>query len=637
MTRRQTPGDWLAPAAAATTFLLVELLRVWLPSVTFVFGRAGSTPATTMGLFAAVWFVVPLLVAPLLRRAPTGLVFGVTGLATAALRLVLQATSGGDAQLWVASLGVLSGLLALTALAAGAASGHAARVGVLAGLMLQSVLHVGLGTHALAWRPGGTVVVVVVAVTAAGGALALRAATAPGWAPQPVAGVRGPAWPWLMVGPAVGLVTIVSAAPARLELATDLSPGVIGALLALVHLAAVVVAVLGPVWHPSWAGSLGAFLLLLGGIGALEPTVPLAGVAQLLLPLGLGAIVGATASAHGTSGVARRAVASAGSWVLFLLIGFIYYAAYDIVLGFPNRVILIAAAIGIAATGLAAAAGPARARGHREPRASIGGATAAVLAGAALTGLGASQNLSQTALAAGPDDDRVTAVLANLQMGYDVAGRHAPAAQADVLAGLAPDVLVLNEVDRGWLLTGGHDNLRLLSRDLGLPHDVFAPAADEVWGNAVLTRLPTVQTHHGRLPRGDAPMNRSLVTAVLELGDDRQLGVVGTHLHHVEDEPETRLRQTRAVAAEIARLLDRDMAVMLLGDLNAEPGAPELEPLEELLEHAVPGGSPTWPAWGPRVQIDHVMVSEDLDVRDVAVTSAQVSDHLFVSVEVVPR
>jgi endonuclease/exonuclease/phosphatase family metal-dependent hydrolase len=637
MTRRQTPGEWLAPAAAAITFLLVELLRVWLPSVTFVFGRAGSTPATTMGLFAAAWFVVPLLAVPLLRRAPAGLVFGVTGLATAALRLVLQATSGGDAQLWVASLGVLTGLLALTALAAGAASGHAARVGVLAGLLLQSVTHVGLGTHALVWRQGWLAVVVVVALAAASGALALRAATAPGWAPQPSTGVRGPAWPWLLVGPSVALVTIVSAAPARLELATGLPPGVVGALLALVHLAALVVALLGPVWRPARAGALGAFLLLASGIGALEPTVPLAGAAQLLLPLGLGAIVGATASAHATSTVSRRALACAGSWVLFLLIGFAYYAAYDLVLGFPNRVLLIVTAIGIAAMGLTAAVGPAPARAHRDLGASLAGATAAVLVGAALTGLGASQNLSPTGLAAGPDDDRVTAVLANLQMGYDVAGRHAPSAQAEVLAGLAPDVLVLNEVDRGWLLTGGHDNLRLLGRDLGLPHSVFAPAADEVWGNALLTRLPTAQTHHGRLPRGDAPMARSLVTAVLDLGDDRQLGVVGTHLHHVEDEPGIRLRQTRAVAAEIARLLDRGMAVMLLGDLNAEPGAPELEPLEELLEHAVPEGNPTWPAWGPRVQIDHVMVSGDLEVRDASITSAQVSDHLFVTVEVAPR
>jgi endonuclease/exonuclease/phosphatase family metal-dependent hydrolase len=637
MTRRQTPGEWLAPAAAATTFLLVEILRVWLPSVTFVFGRAGSTPATTMGLFAAAWFVVPLLAAPLLRRAPTGLVFGVTGLATAALRLVLQATSGGDAQLWVASVAVLTGVLALTALAAGAASGHAARVGVLAGLLLQSVAHVALGTHALTWRQGWVAVVVVVALAAAGGALALRAATAPGWSPQPSAGVRGPAWPWLLVGPAVALVTILSAAPARLELATGLSPGWAGSLLALAHLAALAVALLGPVWHPTRAGALGAFLLLVGGIGSLDPTVPLAGVAQLLMPLGLGAIVGATAHAHGTSSVSRRALASAGSWVLFLVIGFVYYAAYDLVLGFPNRVILIVAASGIAATGLAAAARPVPPRSRRELKAPVAGAALAVLGGAALTAVGASWNLSQTALAAGPDDDRVSAVLANLQMGYDVSGRHAPAAQAELLAGLAPDVLVLNEVDRGWLLTGGHDNLRLLGRDLGLPHDVFAPAADEVWGNALLTRLPTVQTHHGRLPRGDAPMARSFVTAVLDLGADRQLGVVGTHLHHVEDEPGIRLRQTRAVAAEIARLLDRGMAVMLLGDLNAEPGAAELEPLEELLLHAVPQGSPTWPAWDPRVQIDHVMVSEDLEVRDVSVTSAQVSDHLFVSVEVAPR
>jgi endonuclease/exonuclease/phosphatase family metal-dependent hydrolase len=637
MVRRQASGDWLAPAAAMTTLLLVEILRVWLPSVTFVYGRAGSTPATTMGMFAAVWFLVPLVAVPLLRRAPTGLVFGVTGLATAALRLVLQATSGGDAQLWVASFGVLAGLLALTALAAGAASGHVARTGVLAGLLLQGVLHIALGTHQLVWRQGWVSITLVVLLATLAGLLVLRAASAPGWAPETGPGIRGAAWPWLLVGPSVALVTIVSAAPARLELATGLGPGAGGALLTAAHLAGVAVAVLGPAWRPARVGLLGAALLLAGVVGALQPSGMVAGVAQLLLPLGLGGVVGATAGTRGGSTVARRALALAGSWLLFLVIGFVYYAAYDIALGFPNRVLLIVAATIVGALGVTAAARPASMPAPQAVGTALRGVAVAVATGAVIAGVGAAHNLAPTSLAAGADDDGVTVVLANLQMGYDVSGRHAFADQARTLADLAPDALVLNEVDRGWLLTGGHDNLRLTSRDLGLPHEVFAPAADEVWGNALLTRLPLVQEHTSRLPREGAPMRRSLVSVVVELGGDRELGVIGTHLHHVEDEPEIRLRQVRVVAGEVARLLERDLPVVLLGDLNAEQGAPELEPLEALLEHAVPTGTPTWPAWDPQVQIDHVMVSDGLEVRDTTVTTSEVSDHLFVSVEVAPR
>jgi endonuclease/exonuclease/phosphatase family metal-dependent hydrolase len=252
-------------------------------------------------------------------------------------------------------------------------------------------------------------------------------------------------------------------------------------------------------------------------------------------------------------------------------------------------------------------------------------------------GAGAGRTLAPAEPTAVAEDGTLTAVLANVQMGYDVSGRHATLTQAEVLDAIGADVLVLNEVDRGWLLTGGHDNLRLLSSGLYLTNEIFSVAADEIWGNALLTRLPVTHEHTGRLPRGGAPMARSVVTAVLDVGEGRELGVIGTHLHHVEDEPEIRLRQVRAVAGEVARLRDRGMAVMVLGDLNAAPGAPELEPIEELLEHAVPTGNPTWPAWDPEVQIDHVLVSDDLEVVGAEVVPGEVSDHLFVSVEVALR
>jgi endonuclease/exonuclease/phosphatase family metal-dependent hydrolase len=637
MVRRQAPGDWLAPAAAATTLLLVEVLRVWLPSVTFVFGRAGSTPATTMGLFAAAWFLVPVLVLPVLRRTSTGVAFGVAALTLCAARLVLQATSGGDPQLWAATLGLTAGLVALTALAGGAASGHVARVGVVAGLLLHGVLHLSLGTLDLVWRANWTSVTAVVALVAACAVVILRAASAPGWAPHLPAGVRGPGWPWLLTGPAIAVVMILGTVPARLELASGLTPGVVAGLLAGAHLLGIGLALLGPALGAARLGIPGGIVVLAATAGALQPTGPVAVLAQLALPLGLGAVVGATGQAQGTSTTLRRAGAMAGSWVGFLVVVFLYYAAYDLNLGVSNRVLLLLASAGVAAVGVAATTAAPPPRHPRPLRRAVGGLTAMVVLVGLVAGAGAARTLTPDAPHEETATTTLTAVLANVQMGYDPEGRHTPGAQAQVIDGLDPDVVVVNEVDRGWLLTGGHDNLRLLSSGLRLPHHVFAPAADEVWGNAVLTREPIRQQHTSRLPRVGAPMARSLVTAVIELDEGRELGIVGTHLHHVEDEPEVRLRQVRAVAAEVARLRDRGVAVLVLGDLNAEQAAPELEPLEELLDHAVPAGVPTWPAWDPEVQIDHVLVSDDLEVVRAGVLTAKVSDHLFVAVEVALR
>ena len=48
-------------AVALGVLLLVDVLRVFLPSVVTVFGMAAETPAELLGAFALAWFVLPLL------------------------------------------------------------------------------------------------------------------------------------------------------------------------------------------------------------------------------------------------------------------------------------------------------------------------------------------------------------------------------------------------------------------------------------------------------------------------------------------------------------------------------------------------------------------------------------------------
>ena len=96
-----------------------------------------------------------------------------------------------------------------------------------------------------------------------------------------------------------------------------------------------------------------------------------------------------------------------------------------------------------------------------------------------------------------------------------------------------------------------------------------------------------------------------------------------THLDYRPD-PSVRMAQvadTRPIMAE-----DRGRKV-LLGDFNAEPGAPELAPLWNELADADPG-APTFPALDPVKRIDFVAVSKDgVRVRDAAVAERLASDH----------
>ncbi len=63
--------------------------------------------------------------------------------------------------------------------------------------------------------------------------------------------------------------------------------------------------------------------------------------AQLGLPIAIGLVLGAPGTTPGDSGPRRRGSAAAGSLLLFLLLGFVYYAAYELPLPFVNQVFLV--------------------------------------------------------------------------------------------------------------------------------------------------------------------------------------------------------------------------------------------------------------------------------------------------------
>lgn len=620
---------WILPAAALLALTAFDLLRAWLPSVLFVVGDAGDTPPLLLGAFALGCLATGALASLTLGRVRPATLW-TSGITLTVLgRLGLQASDGGALQAATSSVGVVGVTVAVVALAAGTASGHAARAGLFAGLATAVALHAALGTKALVWREGVGVWLAVGLLLAALVLAAARAAREPGWGGAP--GEAGPAWPWLVLAPMLVLVGILTGVPSRAAMASGWPPGPVALVLTLAHGAATAIAVGASRLPTGLTGAGGGALILLGTAIALRPTTPLALAAQLGLAIGIGAVIAALGAVPGRSTSRRHAGTAGAAMLVFGLALFLYYAAYDLLLPFPNRAVLLATAAAAALLGLTA--------GYlgRDPRSDErGSGQAAVKVAAAslvLAGVVWSAVPQPATLTPAPDPvgSPIRIAVYNVQMGYDVRGRLAVDAQAEVLAAEAPDIVVLNEVDRGWLLTGGQDTLRLLGDRLDLPF-VFAPAADEVWGNALLSRYPVTELTIQRLPRGRAPMARSHLAAVLQVADGQELAVVGTHLSHVDFQGDTRLPQARAVAATVARMRDRALPTVVLGDLNAEPGSPELATFQGLVESAVPEDTPTWPAWEPVVQIDHALVSEELRVVDVSVPHSLASDHLAVIV-----
>ncbi len=215
---------------------------------------------------------------------------------------------------------------------------------------------------------------------------------------------------------------------------------------------------------------------------------------------------------------------------------------------------------------------------------------------------------------------------------------------AATIAALAPDVAFLTEVDVNWRRSGYVDQVEELSRRLAMPYHYFAPALEvphwtQPWrgiaryGVALLSRHPIVAASHHRLPGPPGREPRVLLRADLNLGG-HPLTLFGTHLGLSEAE------RDQQVVAILRHTLDAPAHRILLGDLNAVPGAPEIRrltaPLAEfeppLWLDASPRGAetePSFPAGRPRSRIDYALVSPELkpSVLDYVTVPSLASDH----------
>jgi endonuclease/exonuclease/phosphatase family metal-dependent hydrolase len=201
-------------------------------------------------------------------------------------------------------------------------------------------------------------------------------------------------------------------------------------------------------------------------------------------------------------------------------------------------------------------------------------------------------------------------------------------ALANACAGLAADVLALQEVDRSVPRSGRRDLAAEVARRCGAAF-AFAsarPLDGGAYGNAVLVRGRIGEVRALRLPRrGRREPRGALLARVVVAGT--ALGVAATHLGTDQTE------SARQLAAVLRALRDLPRPWLLLGDLNRHP--------DQVLDAVtgagldLVGGPPTYPAGAPVARIDHVALA-GLRAERVDVVPAPVSDHRPLVVEVAP-
>jgi endonuclease/exonuclease/phosphatase family metal-dependent hydrolase len=211
------------------------------------------------------------------------------------------------------------------------------------------------------------------------------------------------------------------------------------------------------------------------------------------------------------------------------------------------------------------------------------------------------------------------------------------------------DVVALQEVDRFWARSGLTDQPALLGEALGMercygpnldhPPDAHAGVAHQ-YGTLILSRHPIAACRNELLPLPDGTEQRGLTEATI-INNRRRVRIYNTHLH--TSNPAREL-QMQAIHALIGSRLPA-MPVVLMGDFNARPDAPEMAPIHARLLDAWPmGGSgpgftyPAAPDADPNRRIDFIFVSKnDFDVVSATVVldkeTRLAADHLPVTAE----
>lgn len=580
------------------------------------------------------------------RPAVTGFSLLSAVVALAAARVAMQATNG-DARFWVGLVAVGIAIAALTlgvALVAGQDQGPVETiVGLSLGTAVALVCQWMLSGWDPLWRGGPlgwthTLVLVVVAVALA-------------WVTRrshPQVQVRGLGWlgPWLALSAMIlaNAPFLASQASTTLAIAAGslvLAAGATAALLAR--------GILAPVPGPVLALALPVAVV---GIFWLSGPVVLV-AAVVAVPAAAVALVRALRpAADGAPSVRRTAGVASIVGLSTIVPLLVYQLDYDVPLHVPNALVLVVLAASAAAPSWRRALPSAETGPELEQSQPVvatvrvpgNGVTrrlaeALALAGIAALGIGIALPASvpyPSAAALGPDTAVRPAIrLVSWNLHYGVAS--GPGVDLDQVARTIeaehPDLVTLQEVERGWILGGGADMATYLSNRLGMPF-VYAPAADRQFGNVILSIRPLTEVAIHALPYGDGPQKRSAISATVDAGAVR-LRITSVHLQHRAENTPTRQKQI----AELVRAEPLSGSAVVAGDFNAEPGWPEIGAMTaagyQSAQDAV--GDPTGltsPAEAPVERIDWIFGSGVSWTDFTILGDAHSSDHRGLAVTI---
>ncbi len=621
----------------------LQLLRVLIPGLSWYMRDTLSTEPAVLGACAIGTFLLGFLAAPLRRALGTATSLTVASGGLAIVRLAEQIVHHPAVDLGLSMLGTALFLISLPILAAHARAAHpeaaASRLvgGLAAGLALDTAIRGLAGTLDLSWWRGLPAILTVLAEVVLVVVLLLRERTAAADNNTDVAWRS--AVPLVGIGPFLFLQAMIYQNQGWVAQVAGLTPAAALLLSMMGNLVLAVGIWIGlarPYALQPFAAGIGAICLMLAS-GVASQISPAFAITLLIAQFVFGwclAAISLAAASPACKGIARTTLSFNLGMLLFLGLTLAYYISLEVPLPLSRESLLIAAA---AAFGLAAFAAATRLSPRNQPAPAPSMGFVAV-AGLFLPVLVFS--LLQPAPPSGEPHtgDSLRVVTFNIHSSYSTQGVQDPEGIARVIEAHQPDIVALQEVSRGWLLDGSTDLAAWLANRLKM-QVIFQGTADPVWGNALLTRLPILESDSAPLPLAGTRLPRGYLWAAIDAGWPEPLLVIVTHLHHIESEHGPRLAQ---VPVLLEFWNERPYSI-LLGDLNSEPDYEEMQMIGDAgfvdaWAEAGKGPGLTWPAVDPFERIDWIWHTPDLHAVEAAIQDTSVSDHLplFASLEVTP-
>lgn len=621
---------YLLPAVTVT--MGIQLLNIFMPSLAWYLRDTMGVATLQLLPYAFAPFLLGFLAAALRRLAGDRASLWITAGGVALFRLVEQLSRNSAIDLWLSVVGLALFLMFIPVFightrALGAHTTPRWLYGFALGFALDISLRAVFGFRQLSSATGLLPFIIIALLTALTLLMLWR---------EPISGNRsasdvawGSAFSLAAVGPYAVLQVLIYGSHGYLGEVAGIGPALSFALIMLGYFSACV----GISWgfarphalHPLIALVITAYLAvsiyLVDQSGASMVLSLLLG--QGLVGWGL-AVIGRANAKGGIEGLFRTTLMAGSGMLLFLVLVFGYYVAQDIALPVP-RAVFPAAASAIVGLLFLSASSIVRSK----PATTSRHVSALIAAGVLLfIPLGYWIFADSSPAEVEPTGENVRVMSYNIHSGFNLHGQQDLEAIAAVIEESGADVVALQEVSRVRFMDASADLPNWLAQRLDM-HYVFRGTEEPIWGNAILSRYPIVESGWGDLPRAGMLIGRGYLWARVDVGGPDPVLVIDTHLHHLG--PDTLARQEQV--PDLLKFWNDQAYSVLLGDLNAGPGSPEMEliaaaGLQDAWRLAGEGLGYTYTSGNPVKRIDWIWHTDDMSPLEMEVVQTQASDHM---------